>query len=131
MDATQFQPFLDLLQAMQANYATLGLLGAFSVLAYGLVRLWRLDFVQKILPAKLKWESWGKGLRFGLTFGLAFVGQLLAGLASGAKWYLAIAPAVAAGLGALGIRQIEKSSTGDGQAPAPVKMSEAVTPAKP
>jgi hypothetical protein len=110
MDTTQFQPFLDLISQMQGSATTLGMLGAVSVLVYGLVRIFRLPLIQDRLPAKAKWDNWPSWGRLVCLFGTAFLAQMLACFAAGTKWTATIVPALMAGLGAIGLRQVEKGA---------------------
>jgi hypothetical protein len=103
-----------LVLAVADGHATLGWLGALSALVYGAVKLLRF-----FAPAL--WGAMKPGARAALVFCVTFLGALLAtagaalvaGSALGAAFLSALVPAlvaaIPAGLGAMGVRAVEKA----------------------
>ena len=110
---TPDQDILQLIVDSQAAHTALGVLGLAGALVYGLVRLYRLAWCQKIVIAispKLGWDLWPRLAKVGVVFGAAFVLALCTFLAQADVITLAVVlsglgTGLGAGLTALGADQ--------------------------
>ena len=102
------QSVIDLINSAKDSYATLGLLAMLGTLLYGLVKLYRLPWVQivmaKISP-KLNWDAWPRGVKVLVIFGSSFALSFLTALATHLSWIPALINGFGAALAAIGADQ--------------------------
>jgi hypothetical protein len=103
------QELTGLITEAQSAYNTLGWLGALSALLYGGVRIWRLVWVQRLLPASMQWNNWKPWVRLAVVFGTVAIAAFLSAVATGTAWVAALPAALIAGLIAMGARSTEKA----------------------
>jgi hypothetical protein len=99
MDAQLLQ---ELMAALQLTYEQAGWIGAAGAALTFLLRLYRMDTVQGLLPQKAKWDSLPKWGKFLLPFLLSMGGASLAALGGGATWLAALIGGLTAGLASVG-----------------------------
>lgn len=75
----------------------------------GVVRMWRTDSVQAVLPSLLQWERWPALYRIGFVLGLSLAGAIATALAQGTPIVASLGDAVMAALAAMGINSATKS----------------------
>ena len=85
---TLLNELIPVIQQLWAEAKWLGALGA--VLLFG-IRAFRLDPIQKKLPAKIRWKAWPQWLKWVAPFAVAFAGAMVWKMGAGLEWGTAVA----------------------------------------
>lgn len=91
----------ELLALIQAAFAQHGPIAAIGAGLMVLLRIFRLPFLQGLLPAKAQWAAWPLWLKWVAPFALGFVGTLISGLAAKLALGSVVVAAVTSGVGAI------------------------------
>jgi hypothetical protein len=82
---------------------------AASVIVKLLVSAYRWTPLQKILPAKMQWDSWPEWVKLLAIGGVAYGGGVLQGVAGHQSWPQVIYGGAEAAFGAIGLHRAEKA----------------------
>lgn len=83
------------------NATKLGPIAACGTALMLLIRIYRLEFLQNLLPQRARWESFPPAAKLFLPFGLALLGSFLLSLAGGSTVLSSLAIAIPAAVVAI------------------------------
>lgn len=132
------QELLPLLTELLALFS--GQLPLASALGTGVLlvlRLYRTEFLQTLLPKRVRWDSLPPAMKVGIPFFVSFVGSLLLSLAGGATVLSSLPAALMAALGAIGLHHGTKAlgqmatnsalkAEGPGYTPSPLRRAASI-----
>ena len=88
---------------------SIAILAALGAGLMGLIRIFRTDAVQSMLPQEYRWERWSALAQGGFVFGLSFAGALATALSQGIPIAAALSAAVLVALQAMGFNSATKN----------------------